>query len=593
MNTHERQAATPIKADEITVRLATNREIPRWDRLMRKHHKLGFNRFAGRGLRYVVEYRDRWIALSGWQTGSLKTAGRDGWISWEPNQQWRRLHLIGNNTRFAMLCDEGRLLNVGSRALKLILQRLSDDWHNAYGHGLLVAETYVDPQHHRGTMFDASGWETVGVTAGYSRKNGEYTEAHDQRKRILVKKLRRDAKRILCQQGELALQWQKKGRVSGLSVPELRSLHEDLSQMRDFRRAQGRKHSIGCAFTVLLLAQLSRFFGCLAAAQFAAALSQEELEAVGAWRNPKTGKYEPPSKSTLHRVIQLTDPEQLEEVLCRYTSKINGDCPSDAIAGDGKRIRGANRNGDSHYETVTLVEHGTGVVKACVTIYKDGGELSATCQLIRDMDIDGSLVTLDSLHSTFETVVTILDAGAHYMLTLKDNTSKQLEKVKSMRWSSHKVRRYSEDLDLAHGRLEQRHIEVLENTDPKRFDFKDVRQVFCINRDRQEIKDPDGASTETVYGITSVPADKADAKQLLEWNRGHWAVEVNHHIRDRTLLEDSCLTRTNNGPSNLAMCNNLVLAIIVRENRFDSVPHALRHFNLCRKDAFAALFTPP
>ena len=116
-----------------------------------------------------------------------------------------------------------------------------------------------------------------------------------------------------------------------------------------------------------------------------------------------------------------------------------------------------------------------------------------------------------------------------------------------------------------------------------------MQQAFHIARDRAVLNAPDRASTETVFGITSVPADQADAEQLLAWNRGHWIVETNHHIRDRTLGEDTCLSRTNNGPSNRAMYSNIALALIIRQNRFDSVPQALRHFNLHRKEAFDAL----
>jgi len=36
--------------------------------------------------------------------------------------------------------------------MKLILQRLSDDWQSTYGHGLVLAETDVDPTVHRGTL---------------------------------------------------------------------------------------------------------------------------------------------------------------------------------------------------------------------------------------------------------------------------------------------------------------------------------------------------------------------------------------------------------------------------------------------------------
>ena len=92
----------------------------------------------------------------------------------------------------------------------------------------------------------------------------------------------------------------------------MRSLHEDLSQMQDARRAQGRKHDLASVFAVYILAFIAGYRGSVASAQFASSLSQDELAAVGSWRNPKTGLCEPVSKSTLHRVLQNTEPSELE-----------------------------------------------------------------------------------------------------------------------------------------------------------------------------------------------------------------------------------------------------------------------------------------
>ena len=49
---------------DVSVRLARPDERRRWDALMNQHHYLGFKRFAGRGLRYVFEWRGHWRALS-------------------------------------------------------------------------------------------------------------------------------------------------------------------------------------------------------------------------------------------------------------------------------------------------------------------------------------------------------------------------------------------------------------------------------------------------------------------------------------------------------------------------------------------------
>ncbi len=122
---------------------------------------------------------------------------------------------------------------------------------------------------------------------------------------------------------------------------------------------------MACVLAVHVLAELANMKGCLAAAQFARALSQEELEAVGAWRNPKTGLREPVSKSTIHRVVQSVDPEALEDVVGRWSRPR---LPlARALAADGKRIRGDSRNGDGHHETVALVDHATGAPFALPT----------------------------------------------------------------------------------------------------------------------------------------------------------------------------------------------------------------------------------
>ena len=80
----------------------------------------------------------------------------------------------------------------------------------------------------------------------------------------------------------------------------------------------------------------------IGAAQFARALNQTELKMLGAWFNPKTKKYEPPSKSVIYRVREKADPAAMESLKRWSMPRLNIDT---ALAADGKRLRGANRNG--------------------------------------------------------------------------------------------------------------------------------------------------------------------------------------------------------------------------------------------------------
>ena len=590
-------AATPagFSLDQVVVRLVRPDERIKWDELMDQHHYLGFKRFAGRGLRYVAEWDGRWIALAGWQAAALKCAPRDRWIGWRGKKMFKRLHLIANNTRFLVLGERGVLANLASCMMSAMLRRLSDDWQEQYGHPLLVVESFVDPARFSGTMYEAANWSYVGNSKGYARSNGHYTDPHGKPKRMYVRALRDDAREILRQRGELADCWQARVPAAVGDEVDKRSLYEELQRVPDHRRGQGRKHSLATVLAVYLLAMLSNMRGPVAAAEYAQALEQEELKLLGAWRNRATGRYEPPTKSTIHRVVMATDAEALEAMQQRYaTARVpasGAQQQRQALAADGKRIRGANRNGTMRYETATLVEHRTGVPVASLNFHDQNGELAAVGALLEVVPISGAVITLDALHTTRDTTVSIVEQhGADYLLTVKGNCSETFEALASMPWED-AAGRFSEDPQKGHGRIDRRHIEVLTPLD-KTLNFAHVAQVFRVRRERTDLN-TGVKSIEYAYGITSLAATCATPQQLLAWNRGHWAIESkNHHRRDKTLCEDACTARCGFSPANRATCNNIVLALILHHRRWDNAAQALRYFTLRRSEAFKALLAP-
>ena len=105
--------------------------------------------------------------------------------------------------------------------------------------------------------------------------------------------------------------WEPKG-PTAQAPTRLRSLYEELAAVRDFRRAQGRKHTVASVLAVYILARLANCCGPVAAAEYAQQLSQAELRAIGAWKSPRR-----PLRAGMHRVIGSVDPEQVEAVLRR------------------------------------------------------------------------------------------------------------------------------------------------------------------------------------------------------------------------------------------------------------------------------------
>ena len=575
---------------EVSVRLAKPQERLRWDALMDGHHYLGFKRFAGRGLRYVFEWRGHWIGLAGWQSGAFKCRPRDRWIGWSGKEQFRRLHLIGNNTRFLVLGAPGVFPNLASRALSAMTRRLSADWAAEHGHPLLMAETFVDPSRFSGGMYAAANWRRLGRTRGFARANGRYTDPHGVPKELYVRPLRRDARRRLAAPGRLpdALSPNPMGGVSGRRPPELRSLYEELMRVPDFRRAQGRKHRIASVLAVYIVARLAGLGNGVAAVQYARSLSQAELEALGAWRNPNTGRYEPVSKSVLYRVIGNADPTAIEAVLKRYAAprlQLGA-----ALASDGKRIRGANRHGDPRHETATLVEHGTGMPLASLGFHDQNGERAAVRALLEEAPLAGRVITIDALHTVRDTARSIVESrGADYLMTVKGNAPETFATLAGIDWERDATGGHEEACAKAHGRIERRRIRTLT---PLRgtVNYPHLKQIFRVERQRIDARSGH-ESRELAYGITSVPEERGSPEQLLAWNRGHWAVEnQNHRTRDVHFAEDACLARKAHAPVNNALCNCIALAIILRRGK--SVAEATRHFALHRNDALDAVLLP-
>ena len=91
-------------------------------------------------------------------------------------------------------------------------------------------------------------------------------------------------------------------------------------------------------------------------------------------------------------------------------------------------------------------------------------------------------------------------------------------------------------------------------------DWPDLAQAYKLVRERTRR----GRTTiETVYGITSLPPDRADAHTLLRLTRQHWGIENRvFYVRDVTLGEDHCRVRTGSAPHILSTLRNLALNLL-------------------------------
>jgi hypothetical protein len=133
-------------------------------------------------------------------------------------------------------------------------------------------------------------------------------------------------------------------------------------------------------------------------------------------------------------------------------------------------------------------------------------------------------------------------------------------------------RQKASSLDKAHGRIERRTLTstvVLSGY----LDWPKAAQVFRLVRERTIHGE---TSSETVYGITSLRREQAQANRLLDLVRGHWNIENGiFYVRDVTMGEDHCRVRKGSAPVILAALRNTAIAVLNFAG-FDNKAAALR-----------------
>ena len=565
-------------------------ERRRWDALMSEFHYLPFKGLFGQSLRHVAVCGGSWLALVGWTAGAFKVGVRDEWVGWSAERQYRRLKLIANNSRFAVLAGQGEVRNLASRVLGLSLRRLSGDMRAAHGFPVLLAETFVDPSRYSGVCYRASNWRLLGLTRGYSRVYGSPARwrEHGQPKEVYVYELEAGAREAL-RDGHAPVE----AREPPMPAGQLRRLHDCLGEMDDFRKRRGQRYALGCYLTIMIAARLAGYRGVSAFGEFAARLNDAQRRAVGGFFSPTRRRYTVPAASTFHYILSKLPPDTLDRALRAWSAQHAGLSP---VAMDGKDVRGASRRTEGERQMmVAAVEHGSGLVLGQVRIGAKSNEIPAVRELARQLDLAGRVVTLDALHALHDTARCLVqDCKAHYAITaVKGNQPSLHEDLADIDWSQ---ARWSADaLDKAHGRLETRRCAAVDLTLAQwdgRCDLHGRAQAVRVERERIVLKTGE-ATREIAYGLTSLGVAEAGPDELLNIVRRHWEVENRvHYVRDFSYDEDRCRAAAGHLPQNLAALSNAAISIVRVIGHFDYIPQANRHYAARPQDALDAILTP-
>ena len=408
---------------DLTVRALQPDEYARAGTLLDQEHYLG-DLPKARMLLQAVEYQGRWVALLDWGPSALKLGERDQWIGWTSQQRAQRLSLVAMNRRFLVL-GETRMPNLASRSLALATRELPRHWKSKHGYSPVLAETFSDIEQFEGTCYKAAGWEQLGLTKGFARHRADYYLRHGKPKKLWVRTLNRNARRILAGMDlpaayRAALNTQTPERDLPLKKGQLQSLRSHLiASFKDPRRSN--KHFK--ASSLLPIVAMALFAGrdSLAAIhRYGQFLTQSQRQWLELPKKKDGHGRKTPSYTALRNLLIQTDPQTFATCINDWLQANLGTLPR-ALAIDGKWIR-------DRALSLCLSDHDTGAPAAvgfAATApksdkHKREGEQTVALRLYESCELENATVTGDALNNNKAQAHAILQAGGDYFLQLKD-----------------------------------------------------------------------------------------------------------------------------------------------------------------------------
>lgn len=378
-----------------------------------------------------------------------------------------------------------------------------------------------------------------------------------------------------------------------------------LSRVPDPRDARGVRHRLPAVMAMSIAAVLAGSRSFYAIGQWIAGAQQKTLKALGARRDPDSGRYVGPDEKTVRRLCAAVDGDALDGALGNWLARRRqlalaararrGHKPRKAprrqkaagqrrprkstrdahvpampaVAVDGKTVRGARTAQATAPHLLAALIHG-GVVLAQRQIADKSNEITAFIPLLQPLDLTGVVITGDAMHTQRANAHFLReDKDAHFILPVLDNQPTLFARLDTLAWAQVPITARTENLDR--GRREIRTIQVLDA--PPDLNFPHVKQVLLVER---TVTEKGKTTYQAMLYITSLTAAQASPADLLAHVRSHWAIEATHWVRDVTFGEDASRVRTGTAPRVMATLRNVSISLL-RLHGVTNIAAALRY----------------
>ncbi len=303
----------------------------------------------------------------------------------------------------------------------------------------------------------------------------------------------------------------------------VRSLSDYLAEIIEFRKLQGLRHPLIAILRLCCAALLSGALNPNAIAQW--------------WENrrdqpsvlKRLGFTRPygPSKSTLYRVLSQVPFESLTHQVSQWAEANLAQgvpLPADELeaeALDGKTLCGSQQRGAADTHLLSAVSHRLGVTLGQVAVNDKTNEIGAAPDLLADLVLEGRVFTLDALLTQRTIAQTLIDGKGDYIMLAKDNQPTLRDDLVVL-FTGPDTPWFIDDqhstLEKSRGRVEVRTLQASSALNDY-VNWPGVQQVFRLDRKTTLLK-TNHVRTETVYGLTSLAASRANAARLLKVTRG-------------------------------------------------------------------------